>query len=85
MKTNLGNFFFKNKKTSALFVSTLIMTNDDPPDMPMSCEGDPQQIHCSYVSWRECGSCEGFMLCMSCIKCLFVFSLCRPVEDVAFV
>ena len=39
----------------------------------------------SHVSWWDCGSCEGFMLCMSRFIYLFVVFLCRPVDDVVFV
>ena len=45
----------------------------------------PEVVHYSHVSWWECGSCEGFMLCMSSFIYLFVVFLCRPVDDVAFV
>ena len=42
-------------------------------------------MHCSHVSWQECGSCKGFILCISGIIYLFVVFLCRLVDDVAFV
>ena len=54
--------------------------HDDPPNVCLS-----KVIHCSQVSWPECGSCEGFMLCMSSFIYLFVVFPCRPVDDVAFV
>ena len=73
-KKNENNF-------SALFVSTLVMMHDDPPQR--QCV--PGLVLKTHVSRWECGSCEGFMLCMSSFIYLFVVFLCRPGDDVAFV
>ena len=78
----MENIFFPNlKKKSALFLSMLVMMHDDPPKYQSLLE----VIHYSLVSWWECASCEGFMLCISSIIHLFVVFLCRPVDYVAFV
>ena len=81
---NSENVFSEKKIFSTLFVSTLVMMHDDPPPPPKrQCLSEV--VHYSHVSWWECGSCEGFMLCMSSFIYLFVVFLCRPVDDVAFV
>ena len=73
----------KNQNVSStLFVSMLVMMHNDPAPKRQCLRG----VVCySHVSCWECGSCEGFMLCMSSFIYLFVVFLCRPVDDVAFV
>ena len=68
--------------SSILFVSTLVMMHDDHPQKAQCLS---EVVHYSHVSRWECGLCEGFMLCMSSFRYLFVVFLCSLVEDVAFV
>ena len=80
MKVSFRRFFAKEQK-SAFSVSMLVLMHNGRP----TCQCLQELIHFSHVSWWECRSCEGFMLCMSSIIYLFVVFLFGAVDDVAFV
>ena len=61
--------FFSGKKTSPLFVYTLVMVHCHPPP---ECKYPSEMIQYSHVSWWECGSSKGLLLCMLSIIYLFV-------------
>ena len=79
-----SEYFFSEKKIKLFFLHCLCLRLSSCMMTPPKRQCPPEVIHCSHLSCRECGSCEGFMLCMSSFIYLLVVFLCRRVDDVAF-